>query len=181
MQPARPQANTAPPVTVAQIREAIGSLFMLWASTEQEIRQCLAAFGFTDEDLCISHAITRWKSLHTARAGIPAQIDVANRFVARLTAARLLRNGIGHGFAGFSADPLGQGLPVELQYRQGRETVTVPFRQLERSIADLATAGFTLYRLTAAATDPSPLGTEDIVADIAQSLDRTARDHPDTV
>lgn len=176
----RPTAGTTPPVTATDLREAIGSLIVLWSRVETEFRDSLRQLDPQAPDLCASKMIERWGTLQAARATLPGQTDVAQRFLNRIEMARRQRNGIAHDFQGYSLDPSGHGRPVEIYYRSGKECVTLPYRQLQRTIIDLASAGFMLWRLTSAALNPDTPGTTDMLAEILHDLDRVAAEHPGT-
>ncbi|MCZ8133459.1 MAG: hypothetical protein O9248_00280 [Rhodobacteraceae bacterium] len=181
MDPARPEANTSPPVTVVDIREAIGSLIILWSHVEREFQQANATLSTPSEELCASKAINLWQTLHTERATLPIQTVVAARFLSRIEEARRLRNGISHSFQGYSADPFGHGHPAELYYKSGKKTVTVPYRQVQRTITDLARASFVLGRLTWAAANVDLPGKAEVIVEIGHDLDRIAMEHPGTI
>ena len=180
MDSASPEANSMLPVTVTDIREAIGSLVILWSQIESEFQQATATLGVPSDELCASAAIELWRALHAERATFPAQTLVAGRFLSRIEAARRLRNGISHSFHGYSADTFGYGRPAELYYRSGKKIVTVPFRQVQRTIIDLARAGFILYRLTSAAAHADMPGKADLIAEVGHDLDRIAQEYSGT-
>ena len=175
------QHSPSSPVTVNDIREAIGSLIILWSQTEAEFQTANATLGTPSDEICASKAVDLWKSLHAERATLPDQTIVAERFLSRIDAARRLRNGISHGFEGYSANPFGYGNPAELYFRSRNGIVTVPYRQVQRTLIDLATTGFILFRLTSAAAHPDHPGKAELMVEIGHDLDRIAAEHPGTI
>jgi hypothetical protein len=175
------QISPVNPVTVNDIREAIGTLIILWSRTESEFRKALMELDPDTETLCASKAILRWQSLFMAAATSPKQISIGRRFIQRIDAARLFRNAICHNLDGYSVDPFGQGHPTGVYFTAKIKTIFTPYTDFQRIIADLASASFMLYRLTEATRDPEMTGKSDLLANVEADLDRVAAEHPETV
>ncbi len=175
------KSGNVQPITADDFRQAIGSLVILWSQIETEFRIATEALGGTPQGVFGSKIVDLWKTLNATHASCPAQIAMAERFLFRIEIARCLRNGICHGFQGYSADPFGRGQTAELYYRSENGTVTVSYRQTQRTIADLARSGFILHRLTHATRNPDIPGKAAMIAEVGLDLDRIAQEHPGTV
>lgn len=171
-------AGTTSPVTVADIREAIGGLVILWSQAEAEFRDAVQSLDPSAKACFGSQVVASWATLYTARVTRSDHLATADRFLKRIDAARQVRNGICHSFEGFSADPFGHGHPAELVFRAGEKTVALPYAALRRILTDLATVGMTLSRLTAAARDPANPANGDLLALVEADLDRITAEHP---
>lgn len=170
--------ETGQPVTLTDIREAIGGLIILWSTFEANLRNEVASLDPAAKPCFGAAVIDAWATLVTARITNPTERATVNRFLGRIEAARKVRNGICHEFEGYSADPFGYGGNVELNFRSGGQFVSIPYAALQRIMIDLATSAINLNRVTAVARDPASSRTDDLLAQVDADLDRIMADNP---
>ena len=97
--------QSEPPATIAQMKEAVGSLFMLWSRVEADLAEAiedLSAPSDTDKPHGISRSLAKWKALHDAVADChPDHSEVVESLHAHLKEALRVRNSIAHGLNGY--------------------------------------------------------------------------------
>ena len=180
--PAPEPMSSPTPVTVEDIRCAIGSLVILCGRLEKNLRDALADLskGQTKPQpplIGLGAHLAAWQRLHRAR--IPDDQHhraTADRFIALLDRAIRIRNGLCHGLQGYSADPHGYGSPVELYIQNHGADETIPWSRISAAISLLAVADFTLWRMTSTALEPDLHGTAAMLDDVNHTLDRIAAD-----
>jgi hypothetical protein len=180
--PAPEPTPSQSPVTVGDIRGAIGSLVILCGRLEKDLRDALADLSNGQAKplpplIGLGAHLAAWHRLLRARIQADQHhLATADRFAALLDHAIKIRNGLCHGMQGFSADPHGFGSPVELYIQIHGADETIPWSRMSAAISLLTVANFTLWRLTGAALQPDLPGTADMLDDVNHTLDRIAAD-----
>jgi hypothetical protein len=94
-----------PPATMAEMQEAVGSLFMLWSKVEADLAKAVAELNgpsAADKLHGIGRTIAAWKALHDDIAGDrPEHLEVVSVLHEQLVEALRVRNSIAHGLDGY--------------------------------------------------------------------------------
>jgi hypothetical protein len=166
--------QSEPPATIAEMKVAVGSLFMLWSRVEADLAKAiddLSAPSHTDKPHGIGRSLATWKALHDAVSDChPDHSKVVESLHTHLKEALSLRNSIAHGLDGYGvAESDGSSeAHFRCSLKGGPEVITLD--QLRACLTQLSRGRTHIGRLTYAALRPGELGMQNLYDDLSASM-----------
>jgi hypothetical protein len=168
--------QSEPPATIAQMKEAVGSLFMLWSKVETDLAKAideLSAPPKTDKPHGIGRSLAAWKALQDAVSDChPDHRRVVESLHAHLQEALRVWNSIAHGLDGYGVAERDRsnGAHFQCSLKGEPEFITLDF--LRVCLTRLARGRTQIGRLTYAALHPGKSGLKSLYDDLSASLER---------
>ncbi|SEM70997.1 hypothetical protein SAMN04488077_10769 [Roseovarius tolerans] len=164
------------PGTIAEMKEAVGSLFMLWSRVEADLVKALAELSGppkADTPHGIGRTLAAWKALHEDIAGRGTDhLEVVCALHGHLAGALRVRNAIAHGLESYGiagSDGSGEAY-FQCRLKDAPEVITL--RHLKACLSRLAGARMHISRLTYAALHPGERGLQSLYDDVTDLMRR---------
>jgi hypothetical protein len=168
--------QSEPPTTIAEMKEAVGSLFMLWSSVEADLAKAVGALNgpsAADKLHGIGRTMAAWKALHDELAGHRSEhAEVFGVLHGQLREALRVRNSIAHGFEGYVNAPSDGSGEAYFQCSLNGSPEVITLRHLRVCLSRLAGARTHISRLTYAALRQDELGLQSLYDDVTDLMRR---------
>jgi hypothetical protein len=170
-----------PPATIAEMREAVGSLFMLWSKLEAVLAKAVTELNgpsAADKLHGIGRTIAAWKALHDDIAGDrPEHLQVVSVLHEHLVEALRVRNCIAHGLEGYGVGASDGSSEAYFRCSLNGKPNVFTLRHLRVCLTQMARGRSHIGRLTYAALRPGELGLQDLYDDVADLMRRVEGEH----
>lgn len=164
------------PVTLGELREAVGIYFSAWSMLERSLSSVLIEFGASEQNSqrqSISRKLNLWKQLHIDRT---PERDTHHQFIAEIHSllqnSLEVRNLLAHGITGFSALIPGRSQKASISTELNDKQRTIEYGELQRITAQTGTIASHMDRITSYALEPNKCRHSDLHAEIREMLDR---------
>lgn len=165
-----------PSATVAEMREAVGSLFMLWSKVEADLAKAvteLIGLSAADKPHGIGRTIAAWKALHDDIAGDrPEHLEVVSVLHGQLVEALRVRNSMAHALDGYGVGASDGSSEAYFQCNLNGNPEVITLRHLMTCLSRLAGARTHISRLTYAAKRPDERGLQSLYDDVTDLTKR---------
>ena len=169
--------QTIRPAGISELKEAIGSMFFVWARVESALQEAITALEPQEKGAKtqgISRSIKRFRSLHLGAAeGRDTHIDLVNLVVEILSDALEDRNLIAHGLCGWHRSRVDNPAETRIMAELDNCKKVISLEELLTNTERLNSIASQMDRITYAALHPEEVGIRNIYSDISRQL----RDH----
>jgi hypothetical protein len=165
-----------PPATIAEMKEAVGSLFMIWSRVEADLAKAVAELSApsnADKLHGIGRTIAAWKALHDDIAGNrPEHLEVVRVLHGQLAEALRVRNAIAHSLDGYGVGASNGRSEAYFKCSLNGNPEVITLRHLRACLDQLAGARAHISRMTYAALRPGERGLQSLYDDVADLMRR---------